>query len=82
MGPDAKTFLFELGKETEAADMRAKIHILPPTKNLHACMAIQKGSAVAIMGSIPQEKELDKLPELSFNYFGGVLYLLYFIGKL
>ena len=28
--------LFELEKETEAADMRAKIHILPPTKNLHA----------------------------------------------
>ena len=36
VGPDAKTFLFELGKETEAADMRAKIHILPPTKNLRA----------------------------------------------
>ena len=38
-------------------------------------MAIQKGSAVAIMGSIP-EKELDKLPELSFNYFCGVLYFI------
>ena len=60
--------------------MRAKIHILPPIKNLHAWPFKRGVHAVAIMGSIPQEKELGKLPELyiSFNYFGGVLYLFYF----
>ena len=63
--------------------MRAKIHILPLIKNLHAWPFKRGVHAVAIMGSIPQEKELGKLPELYLLTILVVCYTYFtLVGKL
>ena len=60
MGPKAKTFLLELGRR-----LRQQTEEPRSTSLLQRIsMAIQKGNAFAIMGSIPREKELGELLEM------------------
>ena len=61
MGPEAKAFLLELGQRLrrQTGELRSTSFLLQ-----RISMAIQKGNAVSIMGSIPQGKELEELLEL------------------
>ena len=61
MGPEAKAFLLELGQRLrrQTGELRSTSFLLQ-----RISMAIQKGNAVSIMGSIPQVKELEELLEL------------------
>ena len=61
MGLEAKTFLLELGQRLrqQTGEPRSTSFLLQ-----RISMAIQKGNAIAIMGSIPQGKVLGELLEL------------------
>ena len=61
MGPEAKTFLLELGRRLrqQTGEPRSTPFLLQ-----RISMAIEKGNAIATMGSIPREKELGELLEL------------------
>ena len=61
MGPEAKTFLLELGRRLrqQTGEPRSTSFLLQQIS-----MAIQKGNAIAIMGSIPRGKVLGELLEL------------------
>ena len=61
MGPEAKTFLLELGQRLrqQTGEPRSTSFLLQ-----RISMAIQKGNAIAIMGSIPRGKVLGELLEL------------------
>ena len=78
MGPEAKSFLLDLGR-------RLRQHTGEPRSTSYLIqrisMAIQKGNAVAMMGSLPHGKELDELLHCSFSVIvlSIVLYVFMFI---
>ena len=61
MGPQAKMFLLELGRRLrqQTGEPRSTSYLLQ-----RISMAIQKGNAVAMMGSLPRGRDLCELLEL------------------
>ena len=61
MGPQAKLFLLELGRrlKQQTGEPRSMSYLLQ-----RISMAIQKGNAVAVMGSLPRGRDLYELLEL------------------
>ena len=61
MGPEAKSLLLDLGRRLRqhTGEPRSTSYLIQQIS-----MAIQKGNAVAMMGSLPHGKELDELLQL------------------
>ena len=62
MGPEAKSILLDLGQglRQHTGELRSTSYLIQ-----RISMAIQEGNAVAMMGSLPHGKELDKLLQLN-----------------
>ena len=62
MGPEAKSFLLDLGQglRQHTGEPRSTSYLIQ-----RISMAVQKSNAVAMMGSLPHGKELDKLLQLN-----------------
>ena len=72
MGPEAKTFLLELGRRLrqQTGEPRSTSFLLR-----RISMAIEKGNAIAIIGSIPREKELGELLEFARLWYSVFTYM-------
>ena len=75
MGPEAKSFLLELGRglRQHTGELRSTSYLIQ-----RISMAIQKGNAVAMMESLQHGRELDKLLQLILHVIvlSIVLYVL------